>query len=93
MSDTIPTTVVPTFARGMRFRFDEVRQAWVVLGPERLFSPDEHATEVLKLVDGARSFGAIVEALAARFDAPNEVIAEDVSAMLRELADKGAVTL
>jgi len=60
MSDSL----VPRFAAGMKFRFDTVRERWVVLGPERLFLPDEHAVEILKLVDGQRSLGDIADALA-----------------------------
>ncbi len=84
---------VPAFNRGFRLRHDAVRGAWVVLAPERLFLLDEPAVEVLKLVDGARSVPEIVDALAARFDAPREAIAADVEAMLRDLVDKGAIRL
>ena len=84
---------VPTLGRGVKFRFDEVRQSWVLLAPERLFVPDEPAVEILKLVDGIRSLGAIVDDLADRFKAPRDVIARDVAAMLGDLADKGAVKL
>jgi pyrroloquinoline quinone biosynthesis protein D len=84
---------VPAFNRGFPLRHDAVRGAWVVLAPERLFLLDEPAVEVLKLVDGARSVPEIVDALAARFDAPREAIAADVEAMLRDLADKGAIRL
>ena len=93
MTRQIPEATAPVFARGVRFRFDQARAAWIVLGPERLFLPDEHAVEVLKLVDGARTLGAIVDELAARFDAPRQEIADDVTAMLADFADKGAVTL
>ncbi|MBV8612671.1 MAG: pyrroloquinoline quinone biosynthesis peptide chaperone PqqD [Acetobacteraceae bacterium] len=86
-------SAVPRFAAGMKFRFDTVRERWVVLGPERLFLPDEHAVEILKLVDGQRSLDDIADALAARFDAPRETIAADVAAMLRDLAEKGAIRL
>jgi pyrroloquinoline quinone biosynthesis protein D len=84
---------VPAFKPGVRFRHDAVRQAWVVLAPERLFLPDEQAVEILKLIDGRRSLGAIVEVLAERFRAPHGVIAADVTAMLRDLADKGVLHL
>ena len=57
---------VPSFGAGVKFRFDKVRDAWVVLAPERLFLPDEQGVEVLKLVDGARSILAIAGDLAAR---------------------------
>ena len=93
MSREVSEDVTPAFARGMRLRFDKTRGAWVVLGPERLFLPDEHALEVLKLVDGQRSLGAIVDALAARFNAPRDEIAGDVAAMFSDFADRGAVTL
>jgi pyrroloquinoline quinone biosynthesis protein D len=94
MQETIlALSAIPRFAVGMRFRFDAVRDAWVVLGPERAFVPDTHAVEVLQLVDGARSIEAIVDDLAARFDAPKDLIAEDVLAMLRDLAAKGAIRL
>jgi pyrroloquinoline quinone biosynthesis protein D len=82
---------VPRLARGMRLREDAARGRWVVLGPERMFVPDETALEVLRLLDGARSVAAIVDDLAARYDAPREEIAADVTALLEELAAKGVV--
>ena len=75
----------------MKFRFDEVRGAWVLLAPERLFMPDEIAVEVLKLVDGERTAGAIVDELAVAFKAPRDVIETDVLAMLDDLRGKGAL--
>ena len=84
---------IPAYSPGVRMRHDKVRQAWVVLAPERLFTPDEHAVEVLKLVDGKRTVGGIVDDLASRYDAPRELIAEDVGAMLTDLAAKGAIRL
>ena len=76
------------FAPHARFRFDTVRQAWVVLMPERLLLPDEQAVAVLQLVDGSRDIDAIVEALARQYDAPAEAIAADVQPMLQDLVDK-----
>ena len=84
---------IPSFRRGVKFRFDEVRSAWVLLAPERLLLPDEIAVEILKLVDGARSIDAIAGELATRFDAPREVIAADVAEALENLAKRGAVQL
>jgi pyrroloquinoline quinone biosynthesis protein D len=72
----------------VRFRFDEVRQAWVVLAPERLLLPDEQAVEILRLIYGERAIDAIVDELASRFEAPREVIAGDVLPMLQDLLDK-----
>ena len=73
------------------FRFDETRQRWIMMAPERLMLPDEQAVEILKLVDGTASVAAIVDTLAARFNAPREEIAGDVTEMLQDLADKGCL--
>ncbi len=74
------------------FCFDETRQRWVMMAPERLLLPDEQAVEILKLVDGRASVAEIVDALAARYSqAPRELIAKDVTAMLQDLADKGCL--
>jgi len=82
---------IPFFARGMKFRFDETRAAWIVLGPERVFLPDEHAVAVLRLVDGTRSMNDIVGTLAAQFDAPHAAIAADVATMFDGLMMKGVI--
>ena len=71
------------------FRFDETRQRWIMMAPERLMLPDEQAVEILKLVDGTASIEAIVGTLASRYNAPREEIAGDVTEMLQDLADKG----
>jgi pyrroloquinoline quinone biosynthesis protein D len=92
-TETVGDAAVPRFARGVKFRFDETRKSWMVLAPERLFLPDEAATEILKLVDGQRSLGAIIDDLATRFDVPRAEMATDVGGMLRDLAEKGVVLL
>ena len=73
------------------FRFDETRQRWIMMAPERLMLPDEQAVEILKLVDGRASVAEIVDTLANRFNAPREEIAGDVTEMLQDLADKGCL--
>jgi pyrroloquinoline quinone biosynthesis protein D len=82
---------VPRLARGHRLREDKVRGRWVILAPERLFEPDEIALEVLRLVDGISTFDAIVDTLAARFNAPREAIAADVATMLAELQERQVI--
>jgi pyrroloquinoline quinone biosynthesis protein D len=82
----------PVLPRHTKLRFDETRQVWVILAPERVLAPDEIAVEVLKLCDGARSVGAMVDQLAVKYAAPREAIATDVIAMLQDLADKGFLT-
>ncbi|MDN3566524.1 pyrroloquinoline quinone biosynthesis peptide chaperone PqqD [Paeniroseomonas aquatica] len=83
---------IPRLARGMRLREDKARGQWVVLGPERMFVPDEIALEILRLLDGARSVDALADDLAARFAAPRAEILADVLAMLDDLAARGVVT-
>ncbi len=76
------------FPPHVKFRFDDRRQAWIVLAPERLLLPDDQAVEILKLVDGNRTADRIIDDLAGQFDAPRAEIAEDVLAMLQDLIDK-----
>jgi pyrroloquinoline quinone biosynthesis protein D len=78
--------------RHTKLRYDETRQVWVILAPERVLAPDEIAVEVLQLCDGARDVAGIVDELAAKYAAPRDTIAADVVAMLQDLADKGFLT-
>jgi pyrroloquinoline quinone biosynthesis protein D len=82
---------VPRLGPGMKFRHDPVRDAWVILGPERLFLPDEHAVAILKLIDGTRSVADIAATLAATYNAPAEIIEADILPMLTTLAASGAI--
>jgi pyrroloquinoline quinone biosynthesis protein D len=82
----------PVLPRHAKLRFDETRQVWVILAPERVLAPDEIAVEVLKLCDGKRSVGEMVDLLAEKYAAPREAIATDVVAMLQDLADKAFLT-
>ena len=84
---------VPKLAAGVKFRFDAVRSTWILLAPERMFQPDEIAVEILKLIDGHRTLGKIIDTLTAQFKAPRSRIANDVTAMLQDLNDRGALQL
>ena len=77
--------------RHAKLKFDETRQVWVILAPERVLAPDEIAVEVLKLCDGV-SVAEIADQLAAKYAAPRDAILTDVIAMLQDLADKGFLT-
>lgn len=92
MTEPIESSV-PTFVRGVKYRFDPRRAAWVVLTPERVILPDETAQAVLSEIDGARSLGVIVDDLAARYQAPRAVIAADVGELLDDLATRGVVAM
>ena len=82
----------PVLPRHARLKFEDTRQRWVILAPERVLAPDEIAVEILQLCDGARDVAAIIDALAAKYTADRAEIGRDVVAMLQDLADKGFLT-
>lgn len=86
-------SIVPVLPRGVRLRFDDSRRQWFLLGPERVFEPDEMAVEILQRIDGLCSVEAIVQNLATTFDADRDEIAADVMTFLRDLADRRMVDL
>ena len=90
---TVEDSSLPRLPRHVKLRFDKSRDRWIVLAPERVLMPDEIAVEILKRCDGKTSVSAIVEDLAAAYQAPAEEIGADVAEMLQDLADKGFVEL
>ena len=74
-------------------RRDDVRDRWVALAPERLIQLDERSLDVLRLCDGTRSVDQLAQELAEAYDAPREVIAEDVIAFLQDWSDRLLVKL
>ncbi|HUC45474.1 MAG TPA: pyrroloquinoline quinone biosynthesis peptide chaperone PqqD [Hyphomicrobiaceae bacterium] len=97
MSGKITRTVmapasVPALARHVKMRHDSVRNRWLILAPERVFTPDSVAVAVLQLCDGKRSVETIAVALAQTYNAPEERILRDILPMLQDLADRGVVT-
>ena len=82
----------PVLPRHAKLKFDETRNVWVILAPERVLAPDEISVEVLQLCDGVCSVEAIIDQLAEKYTAERAAIATDVIAMLQDLADKGFLT-
>src|SRR5665647_894655 len=82
----------PVLPRHAKLKFDDTREVWVILAPERVLAPDEIAVEVLQLCDGVRNVEAMIDQLAAKYAAERGAIATDVIAMLQDLADKGFLT-
>jgi pyrroloquinoline quinone biosynthesis protein D len=82
----------PVLPRHAKLKFDETRQVWVILAPERVLAPDEIAVEVLQLCDGVRNVTAMIDMLAEKYAAERGAISTDVIAMLQDLADKGFLT-
>jgi coenzyme PQQ biosynthesis protein PqqD len=72
---------------GVRLRFDPVRGRHVLLAPERVLFPCPTTVEILERIPaGGIRIDRLVEALAAEYDAPREVIAQDVLELLSGLA-------
>jgi pyrroloquinoline quinone biosynthesis protein D len=78
----------PILARGVCMREDTVRGRTVLLAPERTVALDAIGVAILSAMDGKRTLGTIVEDLANRYEAPRDVIARDVHAYLRDLANR-----
>lgn len=88
----VDTGTKPVLPRHIKLRHDEGRGVWMILAPERVFSPDEIAVEVLKLCDGSQTVAEIAGHLAKEYQAPEAEIANDIVSMLQELSDKGVVS-
>jgi pyrroloquinoline quinone biosynthesis protein D len=73
----------------VRLRFDKVRDRWVLLAPERVLFPCATSVEILERLPSTPTLGALIDALAAEYEAPREAITTDVRAMLGELAAQG----
>ncbi len=87
----IGSTSTPRLPRHVKFRFDESRDAWVILGPERVLFPDTIAVEILKRCDGEADVESIAGDLAQGFDVNVETVREDVLEFLRDMAEKGFI--
>jgi len=87
----IAATSKPSLPRHIKLRHDKARDAWTILAPERVFTPDAIAVAVLQLCDGNRTVETIAEELSRTYEAPKDQILADMTAMLQELADKGVV--
>jgi pyrroloquinoline quinone biosynthesis protein D len=87
----VSATSKPALPRHIKLRHDAARNTWTILAPERVFTPDAIAADVLRLCDGARTVEDIAAELTQSYNAPKERILADVTSMLQELADKGVV--
>jgi pyrroloquinoline quinone biosynthesis protein D len=81
----------PRLPRHVKLRHDAARNAWTILAPERIFTPDTIAVAVLQLCDGRRTVADIADALSKSYKAPRDRILTDITSMLQGLADKGVV--
>jgi pyrroloquinoline quinone biosynthesis protein D len=79
----------PASHRHMRLRRDHARNRWVILGPERILTPNETAVSVLRLCNGERTIAEIAELLAETYDAEPSAVVSDIMPMMQGLADAG----
>lgn len=92
MTQIDPATI-PTIPRGVRLHEDKLRGLWVLLAPERTINLDPIGLAILRQIDGQRSFGDVVAALAAAYNAPAEQIEGDVAEFIRGLVDRRVMDL
>lgn len=89
MAEALSPQTVVRLAPHAQLRFDTVRQAWMLLGPERVFTPSDTAVAILQACDGAASIAQVAAYLAEEFNAPAEVILRDALLVLQSLESKG----
>ncbi len=86
--DALGPQSVPRLPRGVRLSYDQARERWLMLAPERIFEPNEVALAVLRLCDGQRTVQAICEELGKSYNADPAVIMTDVVELLGGLVQK-----
>jgi pyrroloquinoline quinone biosynthesis protein D len=88
---TISEKSQPKLAPGVKLKFDDKRESWLLNAPERVFLIDEIAHAIVSRFASGKSVSAICDDLAKTYEAPRDEIARDVLEMLNELAVKGYV--
>ena len=81
----------PALVRHVRLRHDVARDRWVIQAPERVFALDPIAHAVVEACDGERTLVDVIDHLAAKFGAPRDRVAADVTAMVEDLCAKGVM--
>ena len=85
MTLALAPTDRPYLPRGVRLMADRVRGGLVLLAPEKAVALDAVGEAILSRVDGQTSLAALVDQLAAAYDAPRAEIEKDVQAFLQGL--------
>ena len=88
---SIGVASTPSLQPHTRLRHDAARNRWVILAPERVFTPDPIAVAVLRLCDGMRTVDAIAGELEQAYQADKNQILTDIISMLQDLTDKGVL--
>ena len=75
----------------VRLQFEPVRGAWALLSPEKVMWPDAVSYDILKRCNGKATVSEIIASLAAEYDAPADVVRDDVCGFLQTWADRRLV--
>lgn len=75
----------------VRLQFEPVRGAWALLSPEKVMWPDDISHDILKKCDGTSTVTEIISSLASEYDAPEDVVRDDVCGFLQTWADRRLV--
>ena len=78
----------PRFLPGVRLHYDQTRDQWVILAPERVIELDDIAHAIVQRCNGERSIATIVAELAGEFDATPDEVGSDVQALIDDLIGK-----
>lgn len=78
----------PHLAPGVRLHFDETRQAWMLLAPERILMLDETSLDIVQRCNGTTPIATLIDDLAQAYSADRSEIDGDVRALLTGLIDK-----
>lgn len=86
---TIDEQSVPIWRRGVRTRYDEARQRWMILAPERILVPQGPGVDIARLIDGHRRVADIVDALLEDYEIDRSTASAQTVAFLDDLHQQG----
>lgn len=84
---------MPALPPHVKLHHDKTRERWVLLAPERLLEPDETALGILRLCDGKTTLRSIAQTFARSYNAPEDRILQDITALIQDLADKDFIRI
>jgi pyrroloquinoline quinone biosynthesis protein D len=87
MSEPVESASTPRLVRKGRLRYDEVRQADLLLLPERVVKLNATGAAILRLCDGERTVAEIARDLEAQYG--NSNLEPDILEFLRAAAEHG----
>ncbi len=92
-SNPVPDDAVPALPKGVRLKFDRVRDRWFLLAPERALELDEIGVAILSELKTRDRFQDLAARLAAHYGAPLDQVRSDAGAFLVSLINRRMVEL